>query len=70
VHYRTVIYPENDLAFVAFVQAHATPDLDQPKQLEARLREAYPKARVSNGVTEPDGRKRWYVYRDGKWVAP
>ena len=65
---RLVINPESDTAFVAAVHREV-PDVRRTGELEHRLRTSYPNARVSNGVREPDGRPRWYVYRDGHWRA-
>jgi hypothetical protein len=68
VRYRAIINPDDDREFAARVEQLATPGLDEPAQLQRLLREAgYPLARVTDGVTEPDGRARWYVYRDGHW---
>jgi hypothetical protein len=63
---RLLINPDTDTAFVAAVHAEMS-EVRRPAELESRLREQYPDARVTNGVREADGRPRWYVYRDGRW---
>ena len=70
MHYRTVLNPDTDDDFAHDVNTLATPDLQEPGQLENALRDSYPKATVRNGVAESDGRIRWYVYRDGHWIEP
>ena len=40
-----------------------------PAELEFRLREQYPGARVVDGIANGFGAVRWYAYRDGRWVS-
>jgi hypothetical protein len=62
---RVVAVPSNDGAFVHFVQASVSPDLDI-RTLELRLRRRYPRARVHpNDLSGLDA--VWYAYRDGRW---
>jgi hypothetical protein len=68
VPYRVIINPESDQTFTGDVQRLATVALDEPEQLRELLRPLYPSVEVRNGVTDPDGTKRWYVYRDGHWM--
>jgi hypothetical protein len=67
MQYRLVINPESDAEFVDYVHSRARPDSESTKALQALLRERYPRAVVSNGVSDPDGTRRWYVYREGRW---
>ncbi len=69
MHFRLVINPETDKQFVTEVERAAAVHQEMPAQLEQALRPTYPDAKVQNGVTEQDGRKRWYVYRDGRWTG-
>jgi len=40
-----------------------------PAELELRLREQYPGARVVDGIASGFGSIRWYAYRDGHWLS-
>ena len=66
---RLLIYPNDDLKFERRVQSLLAAGVSTPDQLQTELRPEHPHARVTNGVTEPDGRKRWYVYRDGRFMG-
>lgn len=62
---RLIVNPTNDTEFDRRAHELAARS-DTPEQLEAALREQYPRARVVRGVT--DIVERWYVYRDGRWI--
>jgi hypothetical protein len=66
--YRVIINPEADEQFAADVHRLATSALAEPEELRELLRPTYPSVEVRNGVTDPDGTRRWYVYRDGHWL--
>jgi hypothetical protein len=68
MRYRLVINPESDEDFSLRVHHAAHPSMLDPGELEAELRRTYPETVVRAGVAESDGRRRWYVYRDGRWV--
>jgi hypothetical protein len=67
VQVRLMIYPSDDDQFAALVEGLMGRGINKPPELQSALRAGeYPKARVTNGVTEPDGAKRWYIFRDGR----
>jgi hypothetical protein len=66
---RLVINPESDTRFAGEVEAAMESGLSETDELQCLLRFEHPQATVTNGVREPDGRERWYVYRDGHWRA-
>lgn len=41
-----------------------------PTQLEAQLRESYPRAVVRCRQLAGETDETWYVYREGSWVPP
>jgi hypothetical protein len=63
---RLVTNPQSDVGFQRRAEQLVN-QVDSPEQLEALLRPDYQRARVVRGVT--DIVERWYVYRDGRWVA-
>ena len=64
-----IINPITDKTFETDVLRAAEAHYERTDQLEAALRPMYPNIKVNNGVIEQDGRRRWYVYRDGHWTA-
>jgi hypothetical protein len=66
---RLLIYPDYDLQFGREVQALLDQGVATPTELQTQLRPLHPEVRVTNGVTEADGRKRWYVFRDGRYMG-
>ncbi|HYI21934.1 MAG TPA: hypothetical protein VEX62_04775 [Candidatus Limnocylindrales bacterium] len=69
MHFRLIINPESDAGFVNDVERTVATHREMPSDLEQALRPTYPNVKVRDGVTEQDGRKRWYVYREGRWTA-
>lgn len=65
--YRVIINPQSDGVFAAEVKRLATAAINTVEELRELLRPQYPSVQVRNGVADPDGTHRWYVYRDGQW---
>jgi hypothetical protein len=63
------VNPREDVDFVALVD-RLTPGADEPTDLEAGLRDVYPRAVVRSRDLSGEAVEVWYVYRDGTWVAP
>jgi hypothetical protein len=62
-----IMNPLNDDAFVELAN-EAARDATTPEDLQASLRERYPKAVVRPRLLEAEPHVVWYVYRDGRWV--
>lgn len=60
--------PASDADFGRLVEQHARRSAT-PAELEARLRDLYPGARVVEGIANGFGAVRWYAYREGHWVS-
>jgi hypothetical protein len=60
-------FPPSDSAFETCVMRLAE-DASTPRDLQTSVRAEYPNVVVNNGVTDDQGRPRWYVYRDGSWA--
>lgn len=63
------VNPREDVDFVAMVD-RLTPTVDEPDDLEAGLRDVYPRAVVRSRDLSGEAVDIWYVYRDGTWVPP
>jgi hypothetical protein len=63
-----VINPRRDKAFVDMVEGDGL-SARSPGDLEARLREEYPRAIVRPRQLEGERAEVWYVYREGMWVS-
>ena len=61
--------PAGDREFAAAIDAALTAGIADPAELEARLREAYPRAVVRPRGLAGEERSVWYVYRDGRWTS-
>ncbi len=64
-----VINPRSDAAFRAAVDERAR-GASTPAELQARLRVTYPIATVRPRELSGEPDPVWYVYRDGRWIAP
>ena len=64
-----ILNPPDDHDFGAFVRSRVEKE-PGPEQLEARLRERYPRAIVRPRDLAGERIQVWYVYRDGHWVRP
>ena len=60
--------PIDDTAFRADAERLLAQGAHSPAELERNLREQYSIATVFRGIEEA-GTERWYVYREGRWVA-
>ena len=59
--------PPGDGMFRGTAQAHAKDGANTPQELQRRLREHWPRARVVGGITDR-GSERLYAYREGSWI--
>jgi hypothetical protein len=59
--------PSGDSDFRHLAEQHSR-RAGSPAELERRLRERYPAARVVEGIANGFG-TRWYAYRDGRWIS-
>jgi hypothetical protein len=64
-----VTNPPSDRSFVTFAQELVAGGIDEPAELQARLRERYPEALVRPRDLTWERRVVWYVYRDGRWMS-
>jgi hypothetical protein len=60
--------PPSDAAFGTLAQALVSDGLEASPDLEARLRQRYPRARVRPRELSGEEAVVWYVYREGHWV--
>ena len=58
-----------DQEFATFVRDSAR-DTDGPAELQAALRDRYPRAVVRSRDLSGETTSVWYVYRDGRWSPP
>ena len=65
-----LINPASDATFKQLAESYASNGAESPAELEERLRQSYPNARVIQGIPINSTLERWYVYRDGRWVNP
>jgi len=67
-------FPHDDPAFRASAETLLRSSvLDDPRELQQRLRRSYPNAVVRRQhplAVLSDGPRVWYVYRDGHYVTP
>jgi hypothetical protein len=63
-----VTNPAGDRQFRVAAEAHLAAGARTPEALAARLRERYPNVSVVTGITDAAS-ERWYVYREGRWLA-
>jgi hypothetical protein len=68
VRKRLITNPQADAKLRATAARYVDEGVDTPQALQARLRGEYPNARVIAGIIEL-AVERWYVYREGRWVA-
>jgi hypothetical protein len=61
--------PAGDRDFMAAIDSALMAGVTEPGELEARLREAYPRAVVRPRGLAGEDRPVWYVYRDGRWTS-
>lgn len=66
--HRVYVNPSGDSRFRQVAQALAGDGPGTPEELQAALREEWPKSRVVRGIVDSD-HERWYAYRDGSWVS-
>jgi hypothetical protein len=64
-----IVNPRDDPAFASFVQEIQAEGVDNPDDLELRLRQRYPEAVVRLRDLHAETFTIWYVYRDGHWVS-
>ena len=65
-----LVNPGSDATFKRLAETHASNGVATPADLEERLRQSYPSARVIEGISGNTSLERWYVYRDGRWINP
>jgi hypothetical protein len=65
-----LVNPASDATFKRLAETHAARGPESPEDLEDRLRQSYPRARVVEGISSDATSERWYVYRDGRWINP
>ena len=63
-----VLNPPDDDAFRALAERLVGGDVREPSELQARLRERWPRALVRPRELAGEPAQIWYVYRDGHWV--
>ena len=63
-----VLNPRADQRFVALAEAIVADGVAEPLQLQARLRQEYPRAVVRARELDGEAQSIWYVYRDGHWI--
>lgn len=63
-----IINPRNDAAFVELAQKLVT-DVAGPENLQARLRDLFPRVLVRPRDLSGEAQRVWYVYREGHWVS-
>jgi len=68
-HVRLVCLPTRDIAFADHVEAvmAAMPELQDPAELQAALRQVNPSVLVRPSVLDGLRTPTWYVYRDGSF---
>jgi hypothetical protein len=65
-----ILNPRDDRAFAAFTQSLLDGGATDPAVLQDQLRERYLQAVVRARELTWEGRRAWYVYRDGLWTPP
>jgi hypothetical protein len=60
--------PTHDEQFVALVDRFLAEGPGTPEQLQAKLREEYPRTIVRERELTAEPVRVWYAYRDGHWV--
>jgi hypothetical protein len=61
--------PLTDWDFVTCAEELVSGEIDDPRDLQRRLRERYPQAIVRPRDLSWEQRVVWYVYRDGRWTG-
>jgi len=64
-----MVNPRSDRDFTALVDALVHLGVADPGELEARLRERYPRVAVRERTISDEREVTWYVYRDGRWMG-
>jgi hypothetical protein len=64
-----IINPITDEDFAAYVHECAR-DAADPPALQLALRARYPRAVARLRELAGESQAVWYIYRDGRWVAP
>jgi hypothetical protein len=65
-----VLNPPDDADFRSLARDLVEAGARTPDSLERRLRERHPAAIVRPRELAGEQAETWYVYRDGRWVAP
>ena len=65
-----MLNPRNDEAFGDLVVELVTGGIETTIALQAALRERHPEAVVHLREISSERVVVWYVYRDGRWIAP
>lgn len=63
-----VLNPRHDAAFVEAAEGLVLAGAGSPAELEAGLRQRYPRAVVRPRDLSDERVVMWYVYREGHWV--
>jgi hypothetical protein len=63
------VNPANDPEFRRHVDGLMEGDIDDPSELERRLRPLYPEAVVRPRELADEPLSVWYIYRDGHWIG-
>ncbi|HVL54293.1 MAG TPA: hypothetical protein VM344_08530 [Vitreimonas sp.] len=64
-----ILNPRHDDGFVTFAERALASGAATPEDLQAALRERYPRAVVRARDLSSESGLIWYVYRDGHWVS-
>jgi hypothetical protein len=63
-----MINPRSDVEFSGLAEQLVRDGVSRPEELEARLRERYPRAVVRERIISDEHVMTWYVYREGRWT--
>ena len=64
-----IVNPRSDQVFAALVEQLAEDGGEGPGDLQARLRDRYPRVVVRERGISDEAAVTWYVYRDGRWTS-
>jgi hypothetical protein len=64
-----IVNPRDDAGFDAYIEDQLA-GADSTTALQDRLRERYPSAVVRKREISGERGVVWYVYREGRWIAP
>jgi hypothetical protein len=65
-----IVNPRDDSSFGARAEGLVEQGVAGAADLQARLRDSYPRATVRPRELSSEQTVVWYVYRDGHWVPP